>query len=44
MIDDIYKIRAVLSGWIADAGIDAVLVTGGTGFPGGFDPRPCARC
>ncbi|MCB1709316.1 MAG: molybdenum cofactor biosynthesis protein B [Halioglobus sp.] len=34
VIDDIYRIRAVLSGWIADAGIDAVLVTGGTGFSG----------
>ena len=34
VIDDIYKIRAVLSGWIADVGIDAVLVTGGTGFSG----------
>jgi molybdenum cofactor biosynthesis protein B len=33
-VDDIYQIRAVLSGWIADAGIDAVLVTGGTGFSG----------
>ncbi len=32
--DDIYQIRAVLSGWIADAGVDAVLVTGGTGFSG----------
>jgi molybdenum cofactor biosynthesis protein B len=32
--DDIYQIRAVLSAWIADAGIDAVLVTGGTGFSG----------
>tara|TARA_R110002110_G_scaffold415748_1_gene654792 strand:+ start:21307 stop:21837 length:531 start_codon:yes stop_codon:yes gene_type:complete len=32
--DDIYQIRAVLSGWIADAGIDAILVTGGTGFSG----------
>lgn len=32
--DDIYRIRAVLSNWIADAGIDAVLVTGGTGFSG----------
>ena len=30
--DDVYQIRAVLSAWIADAGIDAVLVTGGTGF------------
>jgi len=34
VIDDIYQIRAVLSGWIADAGVDAVLVTGGTGFSG----------
>lgn len=34
VIDDIYQIRAVLSGWIADEGIDAVLVTGGTGFSG----------
>lgn len=34
VIDDIYRIRAVLSAWIADAGIDAVLVTGGTGFSG----------
>ncbi len=34
VIDDIYQIRAVLSGWIADPDIDAVLVTGGTGFSG----------
>ena len=33
-IDDIYKIRAVLSAWIADADVDAVLITGGTGFSG----------
>lgn len=32
--DDIYQIRAVLSAWIADPGVDAVLVTGGTGFSG----------
>ncbi len=32
--DDIYQIRAVLSRWIADDGIDAVLITGGTGFSG----------
>ena len=32
--DDIYQIRAVLSVWIADAGVDAVLITGGTGFSG----------
>jgi molybdenum cofactor biosynthesis protein B len=32
--DDIYAIRAVLSAWIADPCIDAVLCTGGTGFSG----------
>jgi molybdenum cofactor biosynthesis protein B len=32
--DDIYKIRAVLSTMIADEAIDAVLITGGTGFSG----------
>lgn len=32
--DDIYKIRAVLSTWIADENVSAVLVTGGTGFSG----------
>ncbi|HQQ73911.1 MAG TPA: molybdenum cofactor biosynthesis protein B [Pseudomonadales bacterium] len=30
--DDIYQIRAVLSRWIADDAVKAVLVTGGTGF------------
>lgn len=30
--DDIYQIRAVLSHWIADATVQAVLITGGTGF------------
>ena len=34
VIDDIYQIRATLSAWIADPEIDAVLVTGGTGFSG----------
>lgn len=34
VIDDIYKIRAALSAWIADEAIDAVLITGGTGFSG----------
>jgi molybdenum cofactor biosynthesis protein B len=34
VIDDIYQIRAVLSRWIADASVDAILVTGGTGFSG----------
>lgn len=32
--DDIYQIRAVLSRWIADEGVAAVLITGGTGFSG----------
>ncbi len=32
--DDVYQIRAVLSAWIADPGVDAVLMTGGTGFSG----------
>ena len=32
VIDDIYRIRAALSAWIADELIDAVLITGGTGF------------
>ncbi|BCX80452.1 molybdopterin adenylyltransferase [Methylomarinovum caldicuralii] len=32
--DDIYRIRAVVSGWIADPEINAVLTTGGTGVTG----------
>lgn len=32
--DDIYAIRAVLSAWIARSDVEAVLVTGGTGFSG----------
>lgn len=32
--DDIYQIRAVVSAWIADAGVQAVILTGGTGFSG----------
>ena len=30
--DDIYKIRAVISGWIANPEVHAVITTGGTGF------------
>lgn len=30
--DDIYQIRAVLSAWIADPEVHAVITTGGTGF------------
>lgn len=32
IIDDIYQIRAVISGWIADPKVHAVITTGGTGF------------
>ncbi|PML91839.1 molybdenum cofactor biosynthesis protein B [Vibrio breoganii] len=32
VIDDVYKIRAIVSKWIADENVDAILVTGGTGF------------
>ncbi len=32
--DDIYQIRMVLSRWIAADDVDAVLITGGTGFSG----------
>lgn len=34
VIDDVYRIRACLSAWIADPGVQAVLITGGTGFSG----------
>ena len=30
--DDVYLIRALMSGWIADPGINVVIITGGTGF------------
>ena len=32
--DDRYRLRALVSKWIADDGVDGVLVTGGTGFTG----------
>jgi molybdenum cofactor biosynthesis protein B len=32
--DDIYRIRAVISQWIADANVNAVITTGGTGITG----------
>jgi len=32
--DDRYAIRAIVAGWIADANVHGVLVTGGTGFTG----------
>ena len=34
VIDDVYRIRAIVSQWIADSSIQAILVTGGTGFTG----------
>ncbi|PMR75604.1 molybdenum cofactor biosynthesis protein B [Billgrantia endophytica] len=33
-IDDVYRIRAVVSEWIADPGVQVILTTGGTGFTG----------
>ena len=32
--DDIYRIRAQVSHWIADPGVQVVVTTGGTGFTG----------
>ena len=32
--DDRYKLRALVSKWIADDTVDGILVTGGTGFTG----------
>ena len=32
--DDVYRIRSVVSAWIADPEIQVVLTTGGTGFTG----------
>jgi molybdenum cofactor biosynthesis protein B len=32
--DDRYRIRALVSQWIADPEVDGILVTGGTGFTG----------
>lgn len=32
VIDDMYKLRAVVSNWIVDPAVEVVLVTGGTGF------------
>lgn len=33
-VDDIYQIRAKLSGWIANPEVHVVITTGGTGFSG----------
>lgn len=32
--DDVYRIRAIVSRWIADPAVDAVITTGGTGVTG----------
>ncbi len=32
--DDVQQIRAAVQGWVADATVDVVLTTGGTGFSG----------
>jgi molybdenum cofactor biosynthesis protein B len=32
--DDRYQLRALVSRWIADAAVDGIIVTGGTGFTG----------
>ncbi|QOR38847.1 molybdenum cofactor biosynthesis protein B [Billgrantia diversa] len=34
VIDDVYRIRATVSEWIADPEIQVILTTGGTGFTG----------
>ncbi|MBF0287464.1 MAG: molybdenum cofactor biosynthesis protein B [SAR324 cluster bacterium] len=34
VIDDIYKIREIVSRWIANDGIDVIITTGGTGLTG----------
>ena len=32
VIDDVYKIRAIVANWVADEKTQVILVTGGTGF------------
>ncbi|WP_407332651.1 molybdenum cofactor biosynthesis protein B [Enterovibrio sp. 27052020O] len=32
VIDDIYQIRSIVSQWIADQNVQAIMITGGTGF------------
>ena len=41
--DDIYRIRAVLSEWIADDAVQVVLSTGGTGVTGRDGTPEAAR-
>ena len=33
-LDDVYQIRAIVSAWIASSEVEAILITGGTGFSG----------
>ena len=32
--DNVYQVRAIVSRWIADESVDAIITTGGTGFTG----------
>jgi len=32
VIDDMYQIRAIVSKWVADDSVQAIIITGGTGF------------
>lgn len=34
VVDDVYRIRAVVADWIADENVQVILTTGGTGFTG----------
>src|SRR6202161_3852656 len=34
IVDDVDAIRVIIKRWIADPGVDAIITTGGTGFPG----------
>ncbi|MGQ4879833.1 molybdenum cofactor biosynthesis protein B [Billgrantia sp. LNSP4103-1] len=34
VVDDVYRIRAAVSEWIADPDVQVILTTGGTGFTG----------
>ncbi|MCK0715725.1 molybdenum cofactor biosynthesis protein B [Chromohalobacter sarecensis] len=34
VVDDVYRIRALVAQWIADDGVQVIVTTGGTGFTG----------
>jgi len=42
--DDLYKIRAQVTNWIADDDVQVVLATGGTGFTGRDSTPEAVRC